>query len=208
MADVQIALMGDLVGSRRGGERASVQRDLLETLAIVNSHIPAAQPLAATIGDEFQGVYDSVGLALRSSLLLRLALPERLDARCGLGRGSIEIVGRSAYGLTQEGPAWWSARQAITEAKERGLSRNKSLRTWLCDLQNHADVSLINAGLLARDEIVTGMNPRERRLTLGHLLGQTQASLAASEGITQGAVSQSLNRSGAFALSAGWALLT
>jgi hypothetical protein len=207
MTERHIAVIGDLVGSRRAGDRSRVQADLLDALALVNAHVEAEQALAATIGDEFQGVYRSVGQALRACLLIRLALPSPLDARCGLGSGEIEIVGTSAYGLTQDGPAWWSARRAITEAKSREVSRNKSLRTWLVDQAAVADEQAINAGLLARDHIVTAMSPRERRLACGHVLGQTQAALAQAEGITQGAVSQSLNKSGAYALSSGLALL-
>jgi hypothetical protein len=56
--------------------------------------------------------------------------------------------------------------------------------------------------LFCRDSIVDRMNGRQRRLLWGLLLGRTQAQLADDEGITQGAVSQSLHRSGARAIEA------
>ena len=44
------------------------------------------------------------------------------------------------------------------------------------------------------------MGERAQRLLLGWLLGRTQTELAEQEGISQSAVSQSLGRSGAYAL--------
>ena len=54
--------------------------------------------------------------------------------------------------------------------------------------------------LMCRDEIVSGMSRRTRRLTLGLLQGRTQSELAAAEGISQSAVSQNLQRGGSFAI--------
>lgn len=206
-----VALIGDVVKSRATHDRAALQRELVEVLQEVNALEPAEQELAATIGDEFQAVYLDVRAALRATLLLRLSLPEGLDCRFGLGAGQISIVGRSPYGLTQDGSAWWSAREAIEEAKRREDRRNRSLRTWFVASDDvpvaAADPALVNAALLARDEIVTAMNARSRRLTRGHLLGHTQRSLAEQEGITQGAVSQNLRSSGGLALIAGHELM-
>lgn len=201
-----VAVIGDVVSSRVSHDRAALQHELLDVLSDVDALLPAVQGLAATIGDEFQGVYADVPTALRATLLLRLSLPDGLDCRFGIGAGNISIVGRSSYGLTQDGSAWWSAREAIQEAKRRELRKNKSLRTWFVaddPSAAGADPRLVNAALLARDQIVTAMNARSRRLARGHLLGQTQKSLAEHEGITQGAVSQNLHGSGALALIAG-----
>jgi transcriptional regulator with XRE-family HTH domain len=46
------------------------------------------------------------------------------------------------------------------------------------------------------------MSARQRQFLLGLLLGHTQAQLAADSGITQGAVSQALRRSAAYAVEA------
>lgn len=199
-----VALIGDVVNSRAQADRAALQRDLLAAFAQVNAWEPAIQELAPTIGDEFQAVYPDVRSAMRATLLLRLMLPESIECRCGLGAGELQVVGRSDYGLTQDGSAWWSAREAIEEAKRREMRRNKSLRTWFVTSEPSSDAGLVNAALLARDEIMTGLTGRSRRLALGHLLGEPQQALAAGEGITQGAVSQNLHASGALALIEGF----
>ncbi len=196
-----VALIGDLVGSRRSASRSEVQQHLVDALAVVNDTIASAQPLAPTFGDVFQGVYDDVGPARRASLVVRLALPEGVDCRCGIGVGTLEFVGTSEYGRTQDGPAWWAARDAIVEAKRRESGQLRRLRTWFIEHDAAGgDVGLVNAYLLCRDEIVSRLDARQRRLVLGVLRGTSQKDLAAAEGISPSAVSQSLHRSGAFAL--------
>lgn len=69
-------------------------------------------------------------------------------------------------------------------------------------------VRLANAYVWARDELVTAMTTRARRLVYGRCLGQTQRSLAEREGISQPAVSQLLAASGAAVVVAGFRALT
>jgi hypothetical protein len=198
-----VALIGDLVGSRRSESRSDVQQHLVAALAVANDTITSVQALAPTIGDEFQGVYTDLGSALRASLVVRLALPADVDCRCGIGVGTLEIVGTSEYGHTQDGPAWWAARDAIVEAKRRESGQNKRLRSWFMshdETGGDADDGLVNAFLLCRDELVSRLDARQRRLVLGVLLGTSQKELAEAEGISASAVSQSLQRAGAFAI--------
>jgi hypothetical protein len=209
----QVALIGDLVGSRRSTSRTQVQQHLVDALAIANDTTTAVQGLAPTIGDEFQGVYADVGSALRASLVVRLALPADVDYRCGIGVGTLEIVGTSEYGHTQDGPAWWAARDAIVEAKRRESGQNKRLRSWFAvhepvsGVGGDLDAGLVNAFLLCRDELVSRLDARQRRLVLGVLRGTSQKQLAETEGISPSAVSQSLKRAGAPAILDGTALV-
>src|SRR5689334_6378151 len=119
MASPMYAVIGDLVASREHASRRRAQQDLLAALAVVNDLMPAVQPLEPTIGDELQGVYDNLHDALAATVVVRLALPETMDCRFGVGVGDLEIVGTSHYGLTQDGPAWWHAREAIDTAKSK-----------------------------------------------------------------------------------------
>ena len=209
-ASVRVALIGDLVGSRRSASRSEVQQRLVDALAVTNEMTPSVQELAPTIADEFQGVYDDVGSALRASLVVRLALPADVDCRCGIGVGTLEFVGTAEYGHTQDGPAWWAARDAIVEAKRRESGQNKRLRSWIVvpETEGGVDVGLINAFLLCRDELVSRLDERQRRLVLGVLRGTSQKDLATTEGISPSAVSQSLHRAGAFAIIGATELVT
>lgn len=188
-ASPRYAVIGDLVGSRDQPSRAEAQRSLRTALDTANDVIVSAvQPLEPTIGDELQGVYDDLHDALLATVLVRLALPETMDCRFGIGVGTLEIVGASNYGLTQDGPAWWSARTAIDTAKDK--SRHlPGLRTWIVrDEMEGPDMA--NAYLLVRDELVSGFDARQRRIALGAVQGRTRTQLAEQEGISVSAVSQ------------------
>jgi len=204
-----VAVIGDLVGSRSSGDRAEVQRGLVAALEAVNTMVPPLQPLAPTIGDEFQGVFADLPSALRATLLVRLSLAEGLDTRCGVGAGTLRVVGRSDFGLSQDGPAWWAAREAVNEAKRRESGKDHSLRTWFVAAPDAGGppAPVVNAFLLCRDQIVDGLSARHRRMLLGSLRGLTQREIAAQEDVTQSAVSQGLRHSGAMAVTAALDLL-
>jgi hypothetical protein len=186
---LRYAVIGDLVGSRQQTSRADVQKHLLAALELVNARLPAAvQKLEPTIGDELQGVYADLHDALYATVLVRLALPEGMDCRFGIGVGELEIVGSSAYGLIQDGQAWWSARKAIDDAEARGR-HFPGLRTRIVrDGSEKGDV--VNAYLLCRDTIVSDFDGRQRRIALGVLDGKKLGQIADDEGISTSAVSQ------------------
>jgi hypothetical protein len=205
-----IAVIVDVSKSRTHPDRSKLQASIERAFAEVNALVQAEQLIEPTVGDEFQGVYRDLSTALRATLLARLQLPEGVDCRFGLGRGEVATVGSGVVGSVQDGSAWWTARKAIDEARKHEYSKLSFVRTWYrsADPADADGETLVNAYLLGRDQLVSAMNPRARRLLRGQLLGHTQAQLAVEEGITQSAVSQNLARSGANAVVAGDALLS
>ncbi|GAA1468743.1 SatD family protein [Microbacterium thalassium] len=207
-----VAVIADIIGSRRLADRAGAQAAIDAAIARVEDDRPAAvERLRATAGDEFQGVYPDLPSALRAVLLLQLALPDGIELRFGLGVGPVETI-MSAAGEIPEGPGWWVARDAVesVEAKQRRAA--PSARTWIVgapeeDAGMQATIDMANAYALARDELVGAMSERARRLTYGRCIGRTQADLAREEGITQPAVSQVLAGAGSSALVEGFAAL-
>ncbi|WP_417564720.1 SatD family protein [Microbacterium sp.] len=209
-----IAVTADVIGSRRLDDRAGAQRTLDEAIARVENDLPVAdRPLRPTVGDEQQGVYPTLAAALGSLLLLRLALPDTVGLRFGLGIGPIGVVpSEAAASGIPEGPGWWAAREAIDRVHELEQRAVPGARTWVVAHESepaaaHDAARLANAYLLARDQLVTAMSERARRLTYGRCLDQTQRSLATAEGITQSAVSQTLAAAGSSAVVEGFAQL-
>ncbi|MDJ0335291.1 SatD family protein [Salinibacterium sp. G-O1] len=197
----RIAVIVDLVDSKAIDDRRAAQAAIVASFARVDPLVPHDQPLRATVGDEFQAVYPTLADALEATLLARLALPNAIDCRFGLGRGDVIDVGDGAAGVIQDGSAWWLAREAIDEAHSREDGRTPSVRSWFrSSTDDAARESLVNAYLMARDQIVGAMTERVRRLTFGTMLGSSQGELADLEGITQSAVSQALRRSGGASL--------
>jgi DNA-binding CsgD family transcriptional regulator len=190
-----IAVIADIVGSRRLADRADAQRLLDEAIVRVEQDLPlATRKLQPTVGDEQQGTYATLSAALSSLLLLQLALPDDVQCRFGVGIDS-------AAGVIPEGPGWWAARDAIEHVHAMQQRAVPSARTWVVaaageDEGMHSAVRLANAYLLARDQLIGAMTERERRLTYGRCRGLTQRELARAEGITQPAVSQALAAAG------------
>jgi hypothetical protein len=209
-----VAVTADMIGSRQLEDRARAQRTLDDAIARVEDDLPLAdRALKPTVGDEQQGVYPTLEAALGSLLLLRLALPDAVGVRFGLGIGAVGVIpSEAAAAGISDGPGWWAARAAIDHVHKLEQRQVPGVRTWVIahDSEPAAAQDAVrwaNAYLLARDQLVSDMSERTRRLTYGRCLGRTQRRLAASEEITQSAVSQALASSGAAAIVEGFVQL-
>ncbi|MCR2813346.1 SatD family protein [Microbacterium sp. zg.Y1090] len=196
------AVIADIVGSRRLPDRATAQAALDAAIARVEADFPLAdRPLRPIVGDELQGVYPTLVGATTATLLLRLALPDGIECRFGIGVGPVRDVPSTAVGTISEGPAWWAARAAIDIVHAKQSRALPSSRTWAVaaegeDAATAQSVRLANAALLTRDQLISAMGERARRITYRRCLGHTQRAIAADEDISQSAVSQALVSSG------------
>jgi hypothetical protein len=186
------ALIGDVVGSRQVADRAGVHRRVNEALHAVAGG--AIDPPAFTVGDEFQGSYPTVGLAIDVAFSLRLALAPDVDVRFGIGWGSVTLLDADA-GI-QDGPGWWAAREAIewTAAAQRqpGLALVRtSFRS-----PDRNDVDAVNAALICRDHLIGSLDDRSLRILKGLLSNHSKKDIAGAEGISASAVSQRAGRDG------------
>jgi hypothetical protein len=181
------ALIGDLVGSRVLPDRAAAQRRVADVLGRVEVAVPGVQPLEATVGDEFQGAWATLGEAVRAQLLARALLRPEVDVRVGIGVGGTEVYDASRRPLLQDGPAWWAARAALDSLD---APRRTALRTWYSGPQQE----LVNAHLLCRDALLERLNERGWRMLGLALLGESQQRIAEIEGISKSAVSQQFAR--------------
>lgn len=206
------AVIADIVRSRELDDRAEAQRVIAAAVERAEADVPLAlAPLTAVVGDELQGEYATIGAAAASLLLVRLALPDGVDCRFGVGFGEVrpvELDGRTI----PEGPAWWAARSAIERVETMQQRAAPLARTWVesddsADAVVRQTVAMTNAYVLARDHLVSSMSERTRRLTYGRCLGRSQRDLAADEGITQSAVSQALASAGSAAVVEGFLAL-
>lgn len=195
------AVIGDLVGSRHHEDQDRLLGSIKETIEQVNRELEALQPLEMTIGGEFQGVYATVEAALDAALLVRLRLAGSCDARFGIGWGGISAYDPELAPMAQSGEAWWNARESLEEVST-SVSRHgwpRGLRTWVVGLE--AEVAArINAFLLCRDELVSAMDERARRVTLGIMRGERQQDIADELGISQPSVARRQRDSGAAAV--------
>jgi len=193
--------VADVVRSRTHQDQAALITALTDTLSWVNQRAPGVQPLAVTVGDEFQGAYGDLASALDAALLTRLNLGTRYDVRFGVGWGEISSFDPERAPMAQSGSAWWAARSAIDRVKEAGSKRHwpRSARTLVAGAGDPLE-GAVNAFLLCRDALLGRMDDRDLRITLGLFLGQRQADIAAELEITQPSVARRQMENGASAV--------
>jgi hypothetical protein len=191
-----VALIGDLVESRTAPDRQALHDRLEEALRHANASVPAHDPPVITLGDEFQGVYGTLGAALAASFHIRAALYPDVDVRFGLGRGPLSTLdGRRGI---HDGPAYWAARDAIEAAEERArLAQTRTARTSFTSQEDDpAHVAAVQTALDCLDWMVGSLSTTSRRILGGLMEGDTQQDVAEREGISPSAVSQRMRRDG------------
>jgi hypothetical protein len=180
------------VGSRSLADRAGVHRLLNRALRDLTD--VAIDPPAFTVGDEFQGAFTSVGLAIDAALSIRLAIAPGIDVRFGLGWGAVTMLDKTAS--IQDGPGWWAAREAIewTASAQRQPGLNLVRTSFRADGRD--DVDAVNAALICRDHLIGSLDDRSIRILKGLLSNHTKKDIAEQEGISASAVSQRAGRDG------------
>ncbi|WP_040164274.1 SatD family protein [Microbacterium gorillae] len=192
--DTITAVIVDIVGSRKAKDRTAAQASVHAAFAAADESVPPRRTLWSTAGDEFQVIYPSLAAAAAATTLVLLS-DEPVDVRFGIGEGESVTVSGSADDVPiYDGSAWWNARAAI-ERVHRTAGRSGTSRTWA--VRDGDDPRDLNAALLLRDDLIGAMSARERRIARALIAGRVQGEIAATEGITQSAVSQSARRSGA-----------
>jgi DNA-binding transcriptional LysR family regulator len=190
-------LIGDVVASRRAGDRDVLHQRLTALLAEVNETCAPTTPLRITVGDEFQGTFETVGHALQASLRLRIGLMPDHDMRHGVGWGDVHVLQEDPR--VEDGPGWWAARDAIHEvqqAQDHPASRFRSTAYRPAEGADGPDPHLVAAALVLRDTIVGGLSERSVSVLRGVLSGHTQRQIAEELGISPSAVSQRVRADG------------
>src|SRR3954453_7974677 len=191
---LRATLIGDVVGSRTVADRAGTHRALNRALRDIAA--AAIDPPAFTVGDEFQGAFTRVGLAIDAALSLRLSIAPDVDVRFGIGWGGVTMLDESA-GI-QDGPGWWAAREAIewtaSAQRQPGLALVRT--SFRAESETRRDVDAINAALMCRDHLIGSLDGRSLRILKGLLSNHAKKDIAATEGISASAVSQRAGRDG------------
>ncbi|MDP2326972.1 MAG: SatD family protein [Dehalococcoidia bacterium] len=189
-------LIADVVGSRKHGAGAELFLQLQPILDKVNERTSPLQPLTFTIGDEIQGIYDSVASAIRASLLIHL-LTAPVELRVGIGFGDVLQTSVSVRPFGQTGEGWWLARDALTFVeREQSPKLLRTIRTAI----RHSDATIeqaLNGWLVLRDHLLSRMDATDRSITTDLLEDTPQFRIAESLAVDPAAISRRVQRSGA-----------
>jgi DNA-binding transcriptional LysR family regulator len=195
--DPSVTVIGDLVGSRRSEDRSAVHARFVAAVQAVNDELAPVVPLRIGAGDEFQGIFATLGAAIGATLRLRLALLPDVDVRQGIGWGPVQVL--SEEPRVEDGPGWWAARSAIgtVESYERRAPL-RAVRTAYAAAEGEVgpEAALVNAALMTRDQVVSGLSERSMSVLDGLLRGRQQQEIADELGISPSAVSQRVRADG------------
>lgn len=116
-----IALIGDIVGSRKLADRASVQEQVKRIIGRVNEREEGGlqAPLKLTGGDEVKTLFTDPVVAVNVIPHVSEAL-HPISLVWGLGRGSLNTPWDEDVG-SMDGPCFHRARRAIEEASQEGV---------------------------------------------------------------------------------------
>jgi len=114
----RIALIGDIVGSRKIKKRGELQRKLLKHLTVINAtRRTLLSPYTITLGDEFQALYSSADELFKDIWTILLTLyPARVRFSISLGELFTRINKKQSIGM--DGPAFHNARSGLLELKK------------------------------------------------------------------------------------------
>lgn len=187
-------LIGDIVDSRHAVDRRELHDQLSSALDAVGRAVPTATALRITVGDEFQGSYSNLGFALDAAFRIRLALIPDVWARFGFGWGDTLIL--DARSGTQDGSAWWAAREAIEAAKAAQLHAATHAVRSVYRPAGHTrsapgpSAGAVNAALLCQDQLLSSLDERSLRILRRLAGGESRTAIASTEGVSPSAISQ------------------
>lgn len=118
-----VAMMFDVIESRRYNKRYDVQQVLMESVGYLNYLYSdlIKKEVVASAGDEFQGLfYDLQSAFLYVRKLQLLVYPIKL--RCGIGEGLIKYDNQSWLSTAFDGEAYYLCRDAINAIPKRKSS--------------------------------------------------------------------------------------
>lgn len=138
-----IAVIGDIVKSKSIVNRGEVQEQLKTVLNEVNQKYAdhLASKFTLTLGDEFQAVFRTGSRLLYILDEIIFAL-KPVELRFGIGIGSLKTALDPNTSLGADGPAYWSARNAIETAHTNNDYGRANIE--LCSPREKELVKLIN----------------------------------------------------------------
>lgn len=197
---VYVAIIGDIVQSKKIQDRNQSQKNLKSILDDINLCYSddIASKFMITIGDEFQGLlkYGKNTIEIIRKIEIKM---HPVEIRFGVGIGEITTDINREMPLGTDGPAYYNARKSIenlknVEKKNRMLESNIMITS--ADDNPPVDL-LINSILSLCTTIKSKWTDRQREIAIDSILnGDNQVKAAERLGIKQSSVQKGLSNAG------------
>ena len=142
-----IALIGDIIDSKKITDRGQAQQTLLALMEELNQNYQQwlVSPFTVTTGDEFQALLQPNDSLFQMIDDLTLAF-EPYQIRFGIGLGAMLTDINTEQSIGSDGPAYWRAREAINRIHAKNDYGSNHLAV---SLENEESSQLVNAMLAA-----------------------------------------------------------
>lgn len=158
------ALIGDIVNSKNIDDRYRVQEKLNHYMKELNQQYDSylASGFAITLGDEFQALFTTPQKMFEIIAKIEVEM-KPIQFRFAIGVGPILTSISKRNSIGSDGPAWWRARDAIVDLKnkhERGLKEITNIRIIGLDYSELGD--LINISLAFSEKLKNRWTPAQQ----------------------------------------------
>lgn len=197
-----IAVIGDIVESKKLNDRSAVQDQLSSVLSDINISFSKdiSSKFMITLGDEFQGLLLTGTHTMEIiDKIEREMYPTKI--RFGIGVGKIATGINSNMPLGADGPAYYNARNMIVELKAAKKKKMEPKLNVKIEIAGNADISeLINAIFSLNTILKAKWTGRQREIINTYLKCEgTQSDVANKLGINQSNVQKALSNSNYYA---------
>ncbi len=194
-----IAIIGDIIGSKKIKNRKEIQEKLKQTLNQVNEKYDdvIASKFIITLGDEFQGLLNLGNYTMEIIYYIKKELyPVKI--RFGVGVGSISTRINKDMAIGADGPGYYKAREAINNLKELENKKKKALYDIqiLIDGDNNLQELSLNSIFKLMYSIESHWTSKQREIIDYMLFENDNQSIAAQYfGVSQSNIQQILSKS-------------
>lgn len=129
-----IALIGDIIESKKIQDRAQVQQQLLRLMKELNWQYQdyLISPFTVTTGDEFQALFSPNSYMFQIIDQLSVAFSP-YEIRFGIGVGEMVTEINKEQSIGSDGPAYWLAREAINHIHAKNDYGINHISVFLAD---------------------------------------------------------------------------
>lgn len=196
-----IAVIGDLIDSKKMPNRPQVQVELEKVLSQVNRDFQEhfASPFTITRGDEFQALFYQTAPIFQILDRIEKAFDQTIFIRFGIGLGVILTDINPKQSIGADGPAYWEARKAIEFVHDN----DDYGTTQLAFSAENSTLKLTVNALLASADFIKASWTKSQREILYHLLAENiyeeqfrQKEIAQALNISTSALTKRIKASG------------
>jgi hypothetical protein len=195
-----VAIIGDIVQSKKLNNRDEVQKKLHNVLSSINTKYSdyIASNFMITLGDEFQGLLKS-GESILNIINEIENKMSPVQIRFGIGIGEITTDINRDIPLGTDGPAYHNARKMIDNLKsmeKKAKIGNTNIMIASQGENSNTDI-LLNSIFLLCSTIKSKWSSRQREIVLAYIESDnSQIKTAEKLGIKQSSVNKGLSNAG------------